>query len=290
MIESDPEHRVAVGGEPKLVETSQSPIPPTMPGARVFLVQRGQELEVDARSLVRGDVLAAVVRDHDRFVAITGRGELISDETVSFDNNGLDHLMLTPAGRAMYLSTDGAAQRILHTEAGAKDVLVRMRTGPHKLRVQSLSDVKLTPFFGAIGIPRAATRLTTSNMDVTVGLPESVHPIAVVGGDRLRTAFSNVDVVAVLLGIAIACFGFRTKDAHPRSDRDGGIVVRLARRFRVRHGHALHVRAIFLASRFTRGSWLMVASGGIVVVALLVGREALTHGDGKRLASAPSRC
>lgn len=279
MIESDPEHRVAVGGEPKLVETSQSPIPPTMPGARVFLVQRGQELEVDARSLVRGDVLAAVVRDHDLFVAITGRGELISDETIAFDNNGLDHLMLTPAGRAMYLSTDGAAQRILHTEAGAKDVLVPMRTGPHKLRVQSLSDVKLTPFFGAIGIPSSSYALTTSNMDVVVGLPDSVHPIAVVGGDRLCTAFSNFDVVAVLLGVAIACFGFRTKKTRVLGalataglwfvSQDGFVFVT---------GALFTWGAIFLASRFTRGSWLMVTSGGIVVVALLVGREALTHG------------
>ena len=72
MIEADPEHRVAVGGEGKLVETTQSPIPPTMPGSRVYLVQRNQQIEVDAKSLVRGDVLAAVARTNRRFVAITG--------------------------------------------------------------------------------------------------------------------------------------------------------------------------------------------------------------------------
>ena len=28
-------------------------------------------------------------------------GELISDETIEYENNGLDHLMVTPAGKAM---------------------------------------------------------------------------------------------------------------------------------------------------------------------------------------------
>ncbi|AKV03595.1 hypothetical protein AKJ09_10258 [Labilithrix luteola] len=279
MIESDPEHRVAVGGEPKLVETSQSPIPPIMPGARVYLVQRGQELEVDARSLVRGDVLAAVVRNHNLFVAITGRGELISDETVSFDNNGLDHLMLTPAGKAMYLSTDGTAQRILHTTAGAKDVLVPIRTGPHTLRVQSLSEVKFTPFLGALGIPSSSYALTTSNMDVTVGLPDSVYPIAVLGGDRLRTAFSSVDVFAVLLGVSLACFGFRTKKTRILGAlATAGLWFVSHDGFVFATGTLFTCGAIFLASRFVRGAWLPAASGAIVIVALLVGREAMTRG------------
>jgi len=85
MIEADPEHRVSVGGEGKLVETTQSPIPPTMPGSRVYLVQRNQQIEVDAKSLVRGDVLAAVARTNRRFVAITGTGEMISDDSIASD-------------------------------------------------------------------------------------------------------------------------------------------------------------------------------------------------------------
>jgi hypothetical protein len=277
MIEADPEHRVAVTGEGKLVETTQSPIPPTMPGSRVYLVQRNQQIEVDSKSLVRGDVLAAVARTNRRFVAITGTGEMISDESIAFDNNGLEHLMVTPAGKAMYLSTDSTAQRILHTEAGAADVLVPIRPGSHMLRVQSLADVRLWPVAGSVKVPGSHYPIATSSMEVTVGLPEDVHPIAVLGGDRARWAFSRGDLLALALGIAVACFGFRTNKT-----RALGAVVTAGLWFVSREGFVFAsgglfvVGSIFLASRFIRGTRLLVASGGILVAALFGGRWALT--------------
>jgi len=279
MIEADPEHRVNVGGEGKLVETSQSPIPATMPGSRVYLVQRNQQIEVDAKSLVRGDVLAAVARTNRRFVAITGTGELISDETIAFDNNGLEHLMVAPAGKAMYLSTDSVAQRILHTEAGASDVLVPIRPGSHTLRVQSLADVKLWSIAGAVKVPASNYPIATSNMEVTVGLPENVHPLAVLGGDRARWVFSRADLLALALGVGVACFGFRT-----RKTRALGALVTAGLWFVSREGFVFAsgglfvVGSIFLASRFIRGSKLLIASGALLVAALFGGRWALTDG------------
>ncbi|MBX3186785.1 MAG: hypothetical protein KF819_07205 [Labilithrix sp.] len=279
MIEADPEHRVGVAGEGKLVETSQSPIPPTMPGARVFLLQRGQQLEVDSKSLVRGDVLAAVARTNRRFVAITGPGELISDETIAFDNNGLDHLMVTPAGKAMYVSTDANAQRILHTEAGAADVLVPIRPGSHLLRVQSLADVKIRSLGGVLTVPTSSYPIATSNAEITVGLPEHVRPVAVLGGDHARWIFSRGDLVAAVLGVAVACFGFRTNRT-----RALGALVTAGLWFVSREGFVFAsgglfvAGAIFLASRFIRSTRLLVASGFIVVVALFSGRFALSEG------------
>jgi hypothetical protein len=279
MIEADPEHRVSVGGEAKLVETTQSPIPATMPGSRVYLVQRNQQIEVDSKSLVRGDVLAAVARTNRRFVAITGTGEMISDESIAFDNNGLEHLMVAPAGKAMYLSTDGAAQRILHTEAGASEVLVPIRPGSHTLRVQSLADVRLWPIAGSVKVPGSSYPIATSSMEVTVGLPESIHPIAVLGGDRARWATSRADLLALALGAAVACFGFRTKKT-----RALGALVTAGLWFVSREGFVLAsgglfvVGSIFLASRFIRGTRLLVASGAVLVAALFGGKWALTDG------------
>jgi hypothetical protein len=276
MIESDPEHRVETGGEAKLVETSQSPIPPQMPGARVFLVQRGQDLEVEAKSLVRGDVLAAVARTEQRYVAITGQGELIVDETVAYENNGLEHLMLSPAGKPMYLSTDQQAQSILHVEAGARDVLVPVRPGTHVLRAQSLADVHITPFLGAIKLPGSDLPLATSAIDVTVGLPESMHPIAVVGGDRTRWGLSRADLIAPALGILVACFAFRSRRTRAIGAlATSGLWFVSREGFVVAAGLLFVIGAIFLASRFLRGTWLLVASGGLVVVTLFTGRFVL---------------
>lgn len=276
LLEADPEHRLEAGGDPKLVETAQSPIPATFPGARVYLVQKGQALEVDARSLVRGDVLAAVARTNHRFVAITGGGELINDETIRYDNNGLDHLMVTPAGRAMYLSTDQNAQRILHTKAGARDVLVPVRGGSHTLRVQSLSEAHLWPLVGAISIPATTYPIATSTAEMTIGLPEHVHPLAVFGGDHTRWAFTRGDLIAVVLGCLLACFGFRNARTRAiASACTAGLWFVSREGFVVAIAGLFFAGAVFLASRFVRGVWLFVASGFLCVVALLGGRIAL---------------
>lgn len=277
LLEADPEHRLDAGGDPKLVETSQSPIPPSFPGARVYLVQKGQSLEVDARSLVRGDVLAAVARTNRRFVAITGRGELISDETIGYDNNGLDHLMVTPAGKAMYLSTDQNAQRILHTQAGASDVLVPVRGGSHQLRVQALSEARLWPLAGALTISATTYPITTSSAEMTIGLPESVHPLAVLGGDHARWAFTRGDLIAVLLGVALACFGFRNaKTRAIASVCTAGLWFVSREGFVVATSGLFLAGSIFLASRFLRGTTLLLASGVLTVIALLGGRFTLS--------------
>ncbi|MBX3226692.1 MAG: hypothetical protein KIT84_39275 [Labilithrix sp.] len=276
LVEADPDHRFDAAGEPKMVETSQSPIPPQFPGARVFLVQKGQSLEVDARSLVRGDVLAAVARKHRRFVAITGRGELISDETIEYDNNGLDHLMVTPAGKAMYLSTDHVAQRILHTEAGARAMLVPVRSGGHELRVQSLDEASLWPIAGAVKIPSTRFPLTTGQSEMTIGLPEHVRPLAVFGGDRTRWGFARGDLVAIAVGVALACFGFRTRKTRAIASLcTAGLWFVSKEAFVVATAALFFAGAVFLASRFLRSTWLMVASGLFAVLALLGGRFAL---------------
>lgn len=286
LVEADPEHRVATSGEGKLVETSQSPIPPTMPGARVYLLQRGQKLDVESRSLVRGDVLAAVARSHNRFVAITGAGELLSDELISYDNNGLDHLALSPAGKAVYLSSDGAPQRILHDDERSKDVLVPVSTGSHRLRVQTLSNVRIWPLAGALTIPPSTYPLSTSTVDTTVGLPPEVHPVAILGGDNVRWGFGRGDLAGVTLGVALACFGFRT-----RRTRILGSLATSGLWFVSREGFVVAasvlgvVGLIFLASRFLRSTKLLVASGFIVSAGMLVARAILSDGG----ASQPAR-
>ena len=277
LLEADPDHRLDVTGEPKIVQTSQSPIPPTFPGANVFLVQKGQQLEVDVKSLVRGDVLAAVARQNHRVVAITGRGELISDETIAYDNNGLDHLMVAPSGKAMFLSTDHGAQRILHPQAGAREMLVPLRSGNHEMRVQSLGEVTVWPIAGAVKIPSTRYPLTTGAAETIVGLPEYMHPIAVSGGDRTRWGFGRGDLVAVVIGIALACFGFQTRKTRAIAGVcTAGLWFVSKEAFVVATACLFLAGAVFLASRFLRGTWLLIASGGLCVITLLGGRSVLS--------------
>lgn len=277
LVESDPEHRVSVGGEAKLVDLVQSSLTPTLPNAHAYLVQRGQRAEIEARALVRGDVLAAVARSNKRFVAVTGRGEVVSDESLVLDNRGLELLPFTPAGKAVYLSTDGNALRILHAEAGAREVLVPTRAGSHEVRVQSLGAARLTPLVGALAIPTSTYPLTTSKTEITVGLPGYVHPLAVLGGDHVLLGLGRLDAVAMGIGVALACFAFRTR----RTRVLGALVTAglwlVSKEAFVVAGGALFVAgSAFVASRFVRGLWLFAASALALVWALVVGRGVLS--------------
>ena len=276
LVEADVEHQIETAGDGKLVQTTQSPIQPQFSSPRVFLLQKGQSLEVEAQSLVRGDVLAAVARTSNRYVAITGSGDLISDEKISYENNGLEHLLLSPAGRAMYLSVDRSALRILHPKAGASAVLVPLPVGLHMLRVQSLADTHPWPLVGAITIPPTTYPIATSAAETTIGLPEDIHPLAVLGGDHVRWLLGRGDLAAALVGIALACFGFRT-----RRTRALASVVTVGLWFVSRDAFVVATSAlfltgaVFLASRFVRGSQLLLAAGALTVVALLGGRSVL---------------
>jgi hypothetical protein len=266
LVESDPDFRVELGGEAKLVDNAQSPVPPTLPTARTYLVQRGQHLEVDAKSLVRGEVLAAVARMQHRFVSVTAGGEIIGDETIEYDNNGLDHLAFTPAGQPIYSSTDGQPGRILHTQAGSLEMLVPLGAGTHRLRVQTLSQARFLPLLGAMTVPMSDYPLTTSAVEVTIGLPPEIRPMALLGGDHARWAFGRGDGVAALLGIGLACFGFRTRRTRILgSVATVGLWLVSREAFVVATATLFVAGAVFLGSRFLRGNRLL----GVSAVALL---------------------
>ena len=86
LIEGEPDTLLSYDGDVKQVDLAQSPIPPSLPSARLFLLQRGQHLDVDTQSLLQGEQLSAVVRDEKHFFAFTSLGEVIHDGTYVYDN------------------------------------------------------------------------------------------------------------------------------------------------------------------------------------------------------------
>jgi hypothetical protein len=209
LVESDAEHRVSTRGDARQVDVAESPIARTQPSARLFLVGRGQHLEVDVQALVATEALAAVVRDHRRTLVLTARGDLVADDVLSYENDGIDWLAWPPDGRAVFLATDGKAERVMRQADGAGEVLVPLRVGSHSVHVQSMSSASIGRMGGWLTAPTPSHALTTSRAAVTVGLPAHVHPIAVVGGDRLWSAFTVWDATAIIASIAIAVLALR---------------------------------------------------------------------------------
>ncbi|MET0594058.1 MAG: hypothetical protein ABW133_15265, partial [Polyangiaceae bacterium] len=207
LFESDAEHRVTVKGEARQLDSAESPIARKLPTSRLYLAQRGQKMDVSVQTLSSVDVLAAVVRSHDRTVVLTQKGDLVADETLGYENNGIDYLFMKPDGRPIYLATDNKAERIMHKEKGAEEVMVPLRTGSHSVRMQSLAETGPFGLFGRIEVPLSNYPLTASRVSVRLGMPEMVYPIAFLGGDRPHWFLDLGDFIAVAIAaVASAIF------------------------------------------------------------------------------------
>jgi len=202
LLESDAEHRVLATGDAKQHDASESPIVRKEPNSRLYLVQRGQHLDVTVQTLQSLDVLAATVRDHTRTLVLTGAGDLVMQDVLTYDNNGLDYLYYTPDGKPLYLAIDGASERVMHKD-GSEDLMIPMRLGQHTVTVQSLSSTTIGTLFGRISMPGPRVPLATSSEQLTFGLPESVHPFLVTGGEKTQWPLGSSDAIAFgLSGIA----------------------------------------------------------------------------------------
>lgn len=203
LLESDAEHRLTVTGDARQIDAAESPIPRTQQGSRLYLVERGHHLAVAVQALHSVDALAAVVHAHRRTTVLTRRGDLVSDDTITYENNGIDYLTLDPQGRPIFLATDGAAERIMHATEGAREVQVSLRNGRHEVRAQTLGHASLGLFGGSIEVPTPTYRLTASRVTADVGFPSFVTPLAVLGGDRPWFAFTLDDLLAVLFALGL---------------------------------------------------------------------------------------
>jgi hypothetical protein len=267
LFESDPEHRVMVKGDARQVDSAESPIPRTQASSRLFLVQKGQKVEVSVQPLTSVDVLAAVVRRHDRRVVLTTRGDLVSDDTLAYENNGIDYLLYAPSGRPIYLATDGKSERIMHQGDEASDVLVPLQTGSHSARAQALSQTELARVGGLLEVPMPSYPLTSSRTSLTIGLPPGVVPLALLGGDRPAWALDAGDAVALAIGVVAGALAVRPQGgsrARARALRFTGAAVLAGLWLAWPAGYVLVLLAMgcalaaWLLSRFLKGTALVV--------------------------------
>ncbi len=208
LLESDAEHRVLATGDAKQHDSSESPIARREPNSRLFLVSKGQHLDVTVQTLASMDVLAAVVRSHSRMVVLSTAGDVVAQDTLSYENSGLDYLYFTPDGKPLYLATDGSSERVMHKE-GSDDVMIPLRIGSHSFTTQSIGQLGWGKLFGTVSFAGPRFPLATGSETVTVGLPEAIHPVVVTGGDHTRWPLRPRDGLALLLAAGAAMLALR---------------------------------------------------------------------------------
>ena len=271
LFESDPEHRLSVTGDGKQVDATQSPIPRTQASARLFLLKGGAKLEVSVQTLASTEVLAAIVKSQRRTAVLTRKGDLVFDDALTYENNGIDYLLYAPGGRPIYLATDGTAERIMHREDKPTEVMVPLRTGGHAARIQSLTSFSPALFGGRVAIPMPTYPLTASRAAVIVGLPEGYVALAAVGGDKAKLIVGIGDAVAVLLAFVAAWLALRTT----RRRLAGAVVLTgiwfaSAPIFVFALGLLALGGLVWLLSRLLSGPKLISAVVGLVLVGLFV--------------------
>jgi hypothetical protein len=204
LVESDPEHKLVVDGTARPMDVTESPMAVTQPNARAFVVTRGQTLTVDVRQLAQAESLAAVVREHRRQLVLTARGDLVADDELSYENNGVDDLRFAPSGRPIFLALDGVATKVLAAPDGP-GVLIPLYKGVHAARVQSVGAAGVGRFGGVLALPTPSQPLTASRVELAVGVPREVHPIALLGGDRPVWFLEAKDAIAAAVAVAVSC-------------------------------------------------------------------------------------
>jgi hypothetical protein len=270
LLESDPEHRLTVNGSGRQFDVGESPIERTEQSSRLFMVGRGQQLEVSVERLTSAEVLGAVVRSHDRTVVLTRRGDLISQDHLEYENNGIDYLLYSPEGRATYLAADGLAERIMHKAGETRELMIPLRAGAHNVKIQALSHTSAGLLGGRLVVPTPTYPLTASRATVTLGLPEHVHPVAAFGGDRIEWFVGLGDLAAALFGVLLAWVFLHR--------RRGWVLGGAALAGLWFLSNALYVlvvaglaiaAAIWALSRFVRGGKLVAAIAGVAVAAMV---------------------
>lgn len=211
LVESDAEHRVTAEndeGSAAQLDATESPIPRTQPTARLFLAKKGQHLAVSVQTLAVAESLGAVIREHHRTVVLTARGDLVGDETFAYENNGLDHLPVVPAGLPIFQATDGLGERIMRRDPALAEILLPLRKGVHVGRLQTVSESKLGLFAGVLELGPSSMPLTASRASLQVGLPADVHPLLALGGDHAVWLVGPGGLVALLVAAVLASLAF----------------------------------------------------------------------------------
>ena len=290
LVESDVEHRTSVTGDGRQVDASESPIARTQASARLYLVGRGQHVDVTVQPLVASEALAAVVRQHDRTLVLTARGDLVADDQLTYENDGIDWLAWPPTGRAVFLGTDGHAERVMRAADGDSDVLVPLRVGTHSVHLQSMSTAPIQPLAGWLAVPTPAHALATSRTTLTLGLPAGVHPLAVLGGDRPWLAYCGTDAAALVASIVLAVVVLRGRARRSLGAVSlGGLWLASPAAWELLVGGGLFVLAAWAASRLLPRTPRLFAWGALGVAAFVLGisgTAAHTRGPA-RPASAP---
>lgn len=210
LIESDAEHRVTVDTSGKPVDASKSPLKKKLSSSRLFLLSRGQEIAVTVNPLKTLDAMAIVIRSQFRKTVWTKNGDLVAEDRVFYDNNGVDYISFDCKGKPVFFAENDEPKAILSDNPDKENqVLVPLKKGKHSFLVQSIGNAKPSFFGGLLEIPMASHHFTVSRSSARIGVPSRIIPIWFWGGDRVDGPFNWQNAVVILITVGFILLFFK---------------------------------------------------------------------------------
>jgi hypothetical protein len=186
LIESDAEHRLTVNTNGKPVDSSRSPVKKKLSSSRLFLLSKGQDISIKVHPLTTLEALAVVITSQFRKIIWTKNGELVAEDRVSYQNNGIDYIPFNCSGKPIYLELDESPKAILSDKPGQEgQLLIPLEAGKHSFCVQSTLRIKPSFFGGILRVPTATHNLMVSRSSVRIGLPAGIIPVWFFGGEQV---------------------------------------------------------------------------------------------------------
>lgn len=210
LIESDAEHRLTVDTNGKPVDSSRSPVKKKLSSSRLFLLSKGQDISIKVHPLTTLEALAVVITSQFRKIIWTKNGELVAEDRVSYQNNGIDYIPFNCSGKPIYLELDESPKAILSDNPGQEgQLLIPLKEGEHSFCVQSTLKIKPSFFGGILRVPTAAHNLMVSRSSVRIGLPAGIIPVWFFGGDHVGGTINWKDLLITGITLLLVWLFFR---------------------------------------------------------------------------------
>ncbi len=212
LIESGPEHRVSINTSGKQVDSSESPIPRQMTLSRLYFLNRNNAIRISVQKLKSLEALAAVIHSQTRKIVWTEDGHLVAQDSITYENSGIDYLVFDTMGKPIYLAVDNSPQRLLSQEdIPDTAVLLPLFKGRHNAFIQNISRAKINHFGGSFTLPVPRHSFTISKGYLELGLPGMVIPLYFTEGRGFINPFSIGDMVIFIVIMILSFFMFESR-------------------------------------------------------------------------------
>lgn len=210
LIESDAEHRLTVNTNGKPVDSSRSPVKKMLSSPRLFLLSKGQGISIKVHPLTTLEALAVVINSQFRKIIWTKNGELVAEDRVSYQNNGIDYIPFNCSGKPIYLEMDEEPKAILSENPEQEgQLLIPLKEGEHSFCVQSTLKIKPSFFGGILQVPTATHNLMVSRSSVRIGLPAGIIPVWFFGGEQVGGTIDWKDLLITGITLLLVWLFFR---------------------------------------------------------------------------------